>query len=63
MNYSNLTSLALGTLTIEYSPAMRFSSKTLEKAVNFKSIIEINHLGLLFTEFVRYSEVIGPWAV
>ena len=31
--------------------------------VNFESIIKKNHLGLLFTEFVSYCEVIGPWAV
>ena len=61
-----MTSLALGTLTIEYSPVPSFSSRTFIKTSQFTAIlhrIRKHHLGLLLTEFVCDSKVVGPWTV
>ena len=62
-----MTSLALGTLTKEYSPVPSFSSRTFIKTAQITASLngmeKKHHLGLLFTEFVCVSKVVGPWAV
>ena len=60
-----MTSLALGTLTKEYSPVSSFSSRTFIKTTQITASLlrMVKHLGLLLTEFVCVSEVVGPWAV
>ena len=61
----NFTSLALGTLTMEYSPVPRLSSRTLQqqKLLKFVHVLGKHYLRLLLTELVCVSKVVGSWVV
>ena len=59
-----LTSRALGTLTIEYSPDPRLSSRTLQqKLLKFVHVMGKHYLSFLLTELVCVSKVVGSWVV